>query len=212
MDLRFIAVDQPLPPADLVILPGSKTVRADRAMLAAYGWDAALARHLRYGGKLLGICGGFQMLGCALHDPAGIEGDPGSRPGFGWLDFETTLAGAKQLRNVAGTLADGVTPVAGYEIHAGVSSGAALTRPLCRLGGRPDGAISDDGQVRGTYLHGLFDTPAAADALLAWAGLDGAGSPDIATLRDGAIDRLADAVEAHLDTAALRRLLGVAPC
>jgi adenosylcobyric acid synthase len=212
VDLRFIALDQPLPPADLVILPGSKTVRVDRAALAAYGWDTALARHLRYGGKLLGICGGFQMLGRALHDPAGIEGEPGSSPGFGWLDFETTLAGAKQLRNVAGTLADGVTPVAGYEIHAGVSSGAALNRPLCWLGGRPDGAISDDGQVRGTYLHGLFDTPAAADALLAWAGLRGAGSPDIAALRDAAIDRLADAVEAHLDTHALRHLLALAPC
>jgi adenosylcobyric acid synthase len=212
VDLRFIALDQPLPPADLVILPGSKTVRADRAALSAHGWDAALARHLRYGGKLLGICGGFQMLGRALHDPAGIEGEPGSSPGFGWLDFETTLASAKQLRNVTGTLADGETPVAGYEIHAGVSSGAALNRPLCWLDGRPDGVISNDGQVRGTYLHGLFDTPAAADALLAWGGLRGTASPDIAVLRDAAIERLADAVEAHLDTSALRGLLGMTPC
>lgn len=212
VDLRFVALDQPLPPADLVILPGSKTVRADRAALAAHGWDAALDRHLRYGGKLLGICGGFQMLGRALHDPAGIEGEPGSSPGFGWLDFDTTLASGKQLRNVAGTLADRATPVAGYEIHAGVSSGAALSQALCWLDGRPDGAISDDGQVRGTYLHGLFDTPAAADALLAWAGLRAAASPDIAALRDAAIDRLADAVEAHLDTHALRRLLRGAPC
>ena len=102
--------------------------------------------------------------------------------------------------------------MAGYEIHAGVSSGAALAHPLCWLGGRPDGAMSNDGQVRGTYLHGLFDTPAAADALLAWAGLRGGASPDIAALRDAAIDRLADAVEAHLDTRALRRLLGAAPC
>jgi adenosylcobyric acid synthase len=152
------------------------------------------------------------MLGRALHDPAGIEGEPGSSPGFAWLDFDTTLAGGKQLRNVAGTLADGATPVAGYEIHAGVSSGAALAQPLCWLDGRPDGVISDDGQVRGTYLHGLFDTPAAADALLAWAGLRGAASPDIAALRNTAIDRLADAVEAHLDTRALRGLLGLAPC
>ncbi|OZA33478.1 MAG: cobyric acid synthase CobQ [Hydrogenophilales bacterium 17-64-65] len=212
VDLQFVALDQPLPPADLVILPGSKTVRADRAALAAYGWDAALDRHLRYGGKLLGICGGFQMLGRALHDPAGIEGAPGSSPGFGWLDFDTTLARGKQLRTVAGMLADGTTPVAGYEIHAGVSSGAALAQPMCWLDGRPDGVISNDGQVRGTYLHGLFDTPAAADALLAWAGLRGAASPNIAALRDAAIDRLADAVEAHLDTPALRRLLGVAPC
>ena len=212
VDLRFVALEQPLPPADLVILPGSKTVRADRAALAAYGWDAALARHLRYGGKLLGICGGFQMLGRALHDPAGIEGEPGSSLGFGWLDFDTTLADGKQLRNVAGTLADGTTPVAGYEIHAGVSSGAALARPLCWLDGRPDGVMSNDDQVRGTYLHGLFDTPAAADALLAWAGLRVAASPDIAALREAAIDRLADAVEAHLDTRTLRNLLGLTPC
>lgn len=213
VDLRFVTLDQPLPPADLVILPGSKTVRADRAALTAYGWDAALARHLRYGGKLLGICGGFQMLGRALHDPAGIEGEPGSSAGLGWLDFETTLARDKQLRTVVGVLADGATPVAGYEIHAGVSNGAGLNQPLCWLAGRPDGAMSHDDQVRGTYLHGLFDTPAAADALLAWAGLkSGVASPDIAALRDAAIDRLADAVEAHLDTRVLRRLLGVAPC
>ena len=213
VDLRFVTLDQPLPPADLVILPGSKTVRVDRAALTAYGWDAALARHLRYGGKVLGICGGFQMLGRALHDPAGIEGEPGSSAGLGWLDFETTLAHDKQLRTVVGVLADGVTPVAGYEIHAGVSSGAGLNQPLCWLDGRPDGAISHDDQVRGTYLHGVFDTPAATDALLAWAGLaGGAASPDIAALRDAAIDRLADAVEAHLDTRALRRLLGMDTC
>ena len=212
VDLRFVPLDQPLPHADLVILPGSKTVRADRAALTAYGWDEALARHLRYGGKVLGICGGFQMLGRALHDPAGIEGEPGSSAGFGWLDLDTTLAHDKQLRTVVGTLADGTTPVAGYEIHAGVSSGVALNQPLCWLDGRPDGAISDDGQVRGTYLHGLFDTPAAADALLAWAGLRAAASPDIAALRDAAIDRLADAVEAHLDTQVLRDVLGLAPC
>ena len=213
VDLRFVTLDQPLPPADLVILPGSKTVRVDRAALTAYGWDAALARHLRYGGKGLGICGGFQMLGRALHDPAGIEGEPGSSAGLGWLDFETTLAHDKQLRTVVGVLADGVTPVAGYEIHAGVSSGAGLNQPLCWLDGRPDGAISHDDQVRGTYLHGVFDTPAATDALLAWAGLaGGAASPDIAALRDAAIDRLADAVEAHLDTQALRRLLGMDTC
>jgi adenosylcobyric acid synthase len=213
VDLRFVTLDQPLPPADLVILPGSKTVRADRAALTAYGWDAALARHLRYGGKVLGICGGFQMLGRALHDPAGIEGEAGSSPGFGWLDFDTTLADGKQLRTVAGTLADRTTPVAGYEIHVGVSSGAALAQPMCWLDGRPDGAISHDDQVRGTYLHGVFDTPAAADVLLAWAGLArGAASPDIAALREAAIDRLADAVEAHLDTQVLRDLLGLTSC
>ena len=212
VDLHFVAPGETPPGADLVCLPGSKSVRADLDWLIGQGWETYLQRHLRYGGKLLGICGGFQMLGRALHDPAGIEGAPGSSPGFGWLDFDTTLARGKQLRTVAGMLADGTTPVAGYEIHAGVSSGAALAQPMCWLDGRPDGVISNDGQVRGTYLHGLFDTPAAADALLAWAGLRGAASPNIAALRDAAIDRLADAVEAHLDTGALRRLLRAAPC
>jgi adenosylcobyric acid synthase len=208
VDFRFVAPNETPPAADFIILPGSKSVRADLAWLRAQGWDAALQKHLRYGGKLLGICGGFQMLGNKIHDPAGLEGAPGSSDGFGWLDFATTLAPEKQLRTVRGTLADGVTAVAGYEIHAGVSSGAALAAPLCVLDGIADGAISADDQIRGTYVHGIFDTPAAADALLAWAGLAaGTASPDIAALHEAAIDRLADAVEAHLDTAALLNML-----
>jgi adenosylcobyric acid synthase len=208
VDFRFVAPNEIPPAADFIILPGSKSVRADLAWLRAQGWDAALQKHLRYGGKLLGICGGFQMLGNQIHDPAGLEGAPGSSDGFGWLDFETTLAPEKQLRTVRGTLADGVTAVVGYEIHAGVSSGAALAAPLCVFDGIADGAISADDQIRGTYVHGIFDTPAAADALLAWAGLvAGTASPDIAALHDAAIDRLADAVEAHLDTAALLNML-----
>ena len=144
------------------------------------------------------------MLGRAIHDPLGIEGAAGSSAGFGWLEMETTLAAEKQLRNVAGRLVLDDATVAGYEIHAGVTSGAALERPLAWLDGRPDGALAADGQVAGTYLHGLFDTPAAADALLAWAGLRAARAPDIHALREVAIERLADAVEAHLD---LPRLL-----
>jgi adenosylcobyric acid synthase len=127
--------------------------------------------------------------------------------------MDTTLAPDKQLRSVRGTLADSNAPVIGYEIHAGVSTGAALAQPLCRLEHGADGAVSADGQVCGSYVHGLFDTPAACDALLRWAGLDApTKSPDIAALRDAAIDRLADAVEAHLDTARLAALFGLAPC
>ncbi|MDP2786736.1 MAG: cobyric acid synthase [Pseudomonadota bacterium] len=222
VDFRFIGLDQgvdtPPPPADLIILPGSKSVRADLAFLHERGWPAHLQRHLRFGGKLLGICGGFQMLGRALHDPLGLEGAPGSSAGLGWLDMETTLAADKQLRNVSGHLVLGNAPVAGYEIHAGVSAGLALGQPLLvgcavRTGdgahGAPyvDGALSDDGQVAGTYLHGLFDTPAAADAVLAWAGLVEGKAPDIHALRDAAIERLADAVEAHLDLPRLLVLL-----
>jgi adenosylcobyric acid synthase len=208
VDFRFVGLDALPAPADLVVLPGSKSVRADLAALAAAGWPAWLQRHLRYGGKLLGICGGFQMLGRAIHDPLGIEGAPGSSAGLGWLDMATTLAAEKQLRNVSGRLAWADVPLAGYEIHAGVSEGAALARPFADLGGRPDGALAADGQVAGTYVHGLFDRPETADALLAWAGLAVAAAPDIAALREAAIDRLADAVEAHLDTGRLLAILG----
>ena len=206
VDFRFVGLNETPPAADLILLPGSKSVRADLAALREHGWEAHLNRHLRYGGKLLGICGGFQMLGRALHDPLGIEGVAGSSEGLGWLDLETTLAAEKQLRNVTGRLALDDAAVAGYEIHAGVTTGAALARPLAWLDGRPDGALAADGQVAGTYLHGLFDSPAAADALLAWAGLGEARAPDIHALREAAIDRLADAVEAHLD---LPRLLAI---
>jgi len=206
IDFRFVVPQEVPPPADLVILPGSKSVRADLASLRQHGWEAHLQRHLRFGGKLLGICGGFQMLGLALHDTFGIEGEPGVSPGFGWLEMTTRLEIEKQLRNVAGCLAWDDTPVSGYEIHAGVSSGAALARAFAVLNGNPDGACSDDGRIAGTYLHGLFDTPAAANAVLAWAGLRANHAPDIRALRDAAIDRLADAVEAHLD---LPRLLAI---
>ncbi|MBI5329822.1 MAG: cobyric acid synthase [Betaproteobacteria bacterium] len=205
VDFRFVGLDAAPPPCDLILLPGSKSVRADLAALRQSGWEAHLQRHLRYGGKVLGVCGGFQMLGRALHDPLGIEGAPGSSPGLGWLELETTLAAEKQLRNVSGHLALGDAPVRGYEIHAGVTSGAALERPLVWLDGRPDGALTPD--IAGTYLHGLFDTPAGANAVLAWAGLSGARAPDISQLRESAIDRLADAVENHLDIHHLLELL-----
>ncbi|MDD3530914.1 MAG: cobyric acid synthase [Gallionellaceae bacterium] len=206
----FAGLDAPPPPADLVILPGSKSVRADLAALREHGWAGHLARHLRYGGRLLGICGGFQMLGRAIHDPLAVEGSAGSSAGLGWLDIETRLAAAKQLCNVAGRLAFADAELAGYEIHAGVSSGPGLARPFAHLDDRPDGAVAADGQVAGTYVHGLFDRPEAAAAVLAWAGLaEAVAAPDMAALREAAIDRLADAVEAHLDTGRLLDLLGV---
>lgn len=210
VDFRFAGPGDDLSPADLIILPGSKSVRADLAFLRERRWDEGLRRHLRYGGKLIGICGGFQMLGRMLHDPHGLEGSAGSSEGLGLFDMETTLHPEKQLRNVSGKLCMGHVPVSGYEIHAGVSVGAALSRPVCVLEGCAEGAVSEDGQVLGTYLHGLFDTQPAADALLAWAGLDchQLVAPDIAALRDAAIDRLADAVEAHLDIGRLLQLVG----
>ena len=214
VDLRFLGPGERMPACDLVVLPGSKATRADLAWLRAQGWDAAIARHLRYGGKLVGICGGLQMLGQAVHDPLGIEGPPGSSEGLGWLALDTTLAPHKQLRNVRGRLALGDAAVRGYEIHCGVSTGAALADPLCHLDdGRAEGARSADGLVLGTYLHGVFDAPDALAALLQWAGLEGAVPIDLAALREASLDRLADAVESHLDTARLRHWLEVAaPC
>lgn len=207
VDFRFIGPDEPIPPADLIILPGSKSVRADLEFLREHGWESVLLRHLRYGGKLLGICGGFQMLGRALHDPLGLEGAPGSAAGLGVLDMDTTLEAEKKLVNVAGKLAFADASVTGYEIHMGVSWGAALQHPLLQLSSRPEGAISNDGAIAGTYLHGLFDHPQACAALLQWAGLQAVSAFDYGALREAGLDRLADALEAHLDWEQLNPLL-----
>jgi adenosylcobyric acid synthase len=205
IDLRYIDAATPPPPADLVILPGSKSVRADLEWLRTHGWPAYLARHLRYGGKVLGICGGMQMLGRAIGDPEGIEGSPGQSPGLAHLDFTTVLLPGKQLRNVSGRLQRENARVRGYEIHMGRTNGPALERPAVLLDdGRPDGAFSADGQVMGTYLHGLFEETSACTALLRWAGLTQPVQIDHAARREQALDRLADTIEAECD---LERLL-----
>ena len=207
VELRFVGPGEAVPAADLVILPGSKNVRSDLVWLYQQGWDVIIRRHLRYGGKLIGICGGFQMLGTQIHDPAGVEGGPGSSPGLGLLECETTLAAEKQLCNVRGRLVIGEAPVTGYEIHAGITCGSALDIPAVLLEGRTDGAISDDGQILGTYLHGLFDSSFACTALLEWCGLSDIATVDYWQQREEAIERLADSVEKYLDTGRLLRLL-----
>ena len=215
VEFRYVAMGETMPAADLIILPGSKSVRSDLDSLRRAGWEAAIARHLRYGGKLIGICGGLQMMGKCIHDPLGIEGEPGSSAGLELLEFDTTLAAEKQLRNVVGTLMLGDAPVAGYEIHAGISAGPALQHPALRLehgldgAVSPDGAISGDGQILATYLHGLFESRQATDALLRWAGLGDASTPDYHARREADIDRLAEAVEQHLDGKRLRALFGL---
>jgi adenosylcobyric acid synthase len=212
VDFRYVGPDDPIPPADLVILPGSKNTRADLAWLRARGWADALARHLRYGGRVMGICGGFQMLGHAVHDPDGVEGEAGSSDGFALLDVETTLRPAKQLRRVTGRLCFADARVSGYEIHAGVTPGNGVAGCVAELESGADGARSADGRVLGTYLHGVFDEPEARDVFLRWAGLGDPGdAPDYDTLRQQGIDRLADACEAHLDLASLFGLLERAP-
>ncbi|MBA2923242.1 cobyric acid synthase [Pseudomonas sp. P7] len=210
VDLQFVGPGQSIPAADLIILPGSKSVRSDLAYLRANGWDTAVARHLRYGGKVLGICGGLQMLGEQVHDPLGLEGAAGSSDGLGLLAFSTTLEEEKQLRNVRGRLLLEDAEVSGYEIHAGVTCGAALSNAAVLLeDGRSDGAQSADGQILGTYLHGLFETPAACSALLRWAGLQDVQEVDYHALRERDIERLADLVENHLNTDLLRKLCGI---
>ncbi|RQZ70715.1 cobyric acid synthase [Burkholderia sp. Bp9004] len=201
----------PAPDADLLILPGSKNVQRDLAWLRDAGWDALIRRHLRYGGKVIGICGGMQMLGRTLDDPLGLEGAPGSMPGLGLLDFDTTLQPDKTLKNVTGHLAlPGAAAVHGYEIHMGDTRGPALASPALELaagdapgGVRTDGARSADGQILATYVHGLFDAPDACAALLAWAGLDGAAHIDYPALREASLERLADSFAEHLDLRAL---------
>ena len=201
VDFRWIGPGEALPLADLIVLPGSKAVRADLDWLSAEGRDQEIARHLRYGGKVIGLCGGYQMLGRSIADPLGLEGAPGTTPGLGFLGVDTTLETEKQLRNVSGHLSlDGAPAMTGYEIHLGVTRGDGLDRPaLTFADGRPDGAISADGQVLGTYCHGVFDHPEALSALLRWAGAGDVDAVDFAARREADIERLADSVEAALD-------------
>lgn len=209
VDLQFVELGAVIPAADLIILPGSKNVRDDLAQLQAHGWALALQRHLRYGGKLLGICGGLQMLGQHIHDPHALEGAAGSSPGLGWLELETTLAAEKRLAQVTGRLAFADAKVSGYEIHMGVSRGAALERPALLIDGKAEGAMSLDGQIAGTYVHGLFDEPESSAAWLNWAGLQGVSATEFnyAQLRETELERLADCVEQHLDWDQLRAYL-----
>ena len=206
VNLHFVSVREPLPPCDLVILPGSKNVRADLALLKQHDWHTMLDRHLRYGGKLMGICGGLQMLGERVEDPEGIEAEPGSDTGFGYLALHTHLKPHKQLHNRQGQvhLAGHSAAFNGYEIHCGISTGPALDKPLLRVeregGWHPEGAVSADGQILATYMHGIFDHPQALQLLLEWAGLAVQDNQpfDLATRRERELERLADTLEAHL--------------
>ncbi len=202
IEVRFLGPGDSMPAADLIVLPGSKNVRADLAFLTVQGWADAVLRHLRYGGKVVGLCGGMQMLGSQIHDPLGIEGEPGSSQGLGALEMQTILSEKKKLRNVRGIAFPGsprAAAVTGYEIHMGVTNGPALGRPAILLEGSPEGALSADGLIFATYLHGLFDSPAACAAVLEWAGCAPAQHFDLDTLRETSLDRVADEIEAHLE-------------
>lgn len=172
------------------------------------GWDIDIAAHVRRGGRVLGVCGGFQMLGRSVADPDGIEGPPGSTPGLGLLAIDTVLTGDKVLEPCRG-LTPGGAPYEGFEMHMGRTTGPGLARPwLRRSDGTGEGAISADGRVFGAYVHRLFDSdPARADLL---AGLGAAGAAlDHRLQVDQALDEIAAVLETHLDVAALARLAGL---
>ncbi|MDH5517732.1 MAG: cobyric acid synthase [Gammaproteobacteria bacterium] len=209
VDCQFIAADADIPACDLIILPGSKNVRDDFNWLKQNGWADHLKKHLRYGGKVLGICGGFQMLGKAIHDPDGIETTAGSIEAFNLLDFETTLNADKQLLNVSGVLAGSDTKVSGYEIHCGISSGKALENPALVFENKNDGAVSEDNQIIGTYCHGLFEEQFSCQSMLQWAGLKNAQAIDYFQRREDDINRLADSIEEHIDLNAIFSLLDI---
>ena len=192
--------EEPIPEADLIILPGSKNIAFDLQWLKNQGWPAAINRHLRYGGKLIGICGGLQMLGKAIYDPEQVESEQAVSEGLGVFDYTTTLAAQKQLKNVSGTLTlNGQScGLKGYEIHAGQTSYPSQSTAVL-LEGQPDGCLSADNQVFSTYLHDLFSQGEAVQLVLSWAGLAQAQAFDMEALREQQIERLADTFEEHLD-------------
>ena len=196
VDLRFVPPGQPLPVCDLVILPGTKATLADLAFLRAQGWDIDLAAHVRRGGRVLGICGGFQMLGRRIADPDGIEGPPGEAQGLALLDLDTVLTGDKVLKPVRGEFLGGAFE--GYEMHVGRTTGPALARPLLSSGG----AISADGRIAGCYIHGLFAKASARAAFLAQFGAT-AHAGDQGDIVDAALDEIAETLAQCFDTEAL---------
>ena len=210
VEFSFIPPGSPLPrDADVVILPGTKSTIGDLAFLRAQGWHHDLIAHARAGGRVLGLCGGYQMLGRRVRDPDGADGCPGEVDGLGLLDVETVMTGDKAVRPVTGACARSGAPVRGFEIHLGVSSGRDTARPVVRLQHGPDGAASADGRVAGCYVHGLF----GSDAFRArWlddirAGTAAATAYECAV--EDALDELADCLGQALDINALLADAGV---
>jgi len=211
VDLQFIRLDEEIPAADLIILPGSKSVRDDLLLLIKHGWHTHIQKHLRYGGKLLGICGGFQMLGQVIHDPNGIEGEAGSMAGLAYLNCETTLESEKQLQQVQGQFISNGAIVSGYEIHAGITTTLSqIDTALIRLNnGQTDGLLSKDGQIMGSYLHGIFEQSQACKHLLQWAGLTKVKAEDHHNNRESAIDLMADTLEQNISIDKIKNIAGI---
>jgi adenosylcobyric acid synthase len=200
--LTMVRAGEPIPLCDLVILPGSKSTRGDLAFLRAQGWDIDLAAHIRRKGHVLGICGGYQMLGRAVCDPDGIEGPAGETAGLGHLDIVTTMTPDKRLTRVSAQHVATGAQVLGYEIHIGRSDGPARARPFARVSGSDEGAVSPDGRIMGSYLHGLFREDAFRAAFLVQIGAQPSGTSYGAGV-ESALDALAAHIEAHLDVGAI---------
>jgi adenosylcobyric acid synthase len=214
VSVDFVEAGRALPgDADLVILPGSKATLADLAFLRAQGWDIDLAAHLRRGGRVLGLCGGYQMLGRRVSDPQGVEGPAGATAeGLGLLEVETVLTGEKALKEARGRHVESGAAIAGYEMHVGVTAGPGLARPFLDLddglgGGRPEGAVSPDGKAAGCYLHGLFAADGFRAALLGSLKARAASGLAYEAAVEAILDALAAHLEAHLD---LDRILEIA--
>jgi adenosylcobyric acid synthase len=199
IDLVYVRSGERLPDdAGLIVIPGSKSTIGDLAAFRANGWDLDLARHVRRGGHVVGICGGYQMLGRSVADPLGLEGAPSRVDGLGLLDVDTVMAPDKIVRNVSAHSTVFDEPLQGYEIHLGVSEGPDAARAPITIDGRPDGATTADGRVMGTYLHGLFAADGFRRAYLAALGVR-AGADNYAQGVDAALDAIAARLEQVLD-------------
>ncbi|MGO6967210.1 cobyric acid synthase [Rhizobium leguminosarum] len=208
VELVFVRSGERIPAdASLVVLPGSKSTISDLADFRAQGWDRDLQAHVRRGGRVIGICGGYQMLGRMVHDPLGIEGGTLETPGLGLLDIETEMAPEKTVRNSQARSTEYDTPLAGYQIHLGITRGPDCDRPSAIIDGAPDGALSADGRIMGTYLHGLFGSDTYRARLLQSFGLSGEGGNYRESV-DRALDEIASGLEKHLDPRWLAGLVG----
>jgi adenosylcobyric acid synthase len=206
VDLVMVRPGEAIPgDAKLVIVPGSKSTRGDLAFLRAQGWDIDLLAHHRRGGHILGLCGGYQMLGRGVADPEGIEGPAGETPGLGLLDVTTVMTEHKTLTRVTAAHAATNQPIEAYEIHIGRTDGPDRARPFAILGGAPEGAVSRDGRVYGSYLHGLFASDSFRSSFLAQLDIPAADRQYRARV-ESALDALADHIDAHLDVEGLLAL------
>jgi len=204
--LDLVPPGRALPVCDLILLPGSKATLADLAALRGQGWDIDISAHVRRGGHVLGLCAGYQMLGTRIADPDGIEGPPGEATGLGLLAVETVLGGDKILAAASGVdLATGAA-LCGYEMHVGRTTGPGTARPMLRLSGRSDGAVSADGRIAGCHLHGIFAGDAFRRAFLARLGGAGDAQLDYERRIETTLDALADHLEANLDVPRLLRI------